>query len=64
MILIKARKLKTSEHYGKVYICPDLSEEQRTERRELVREQKRRAEENPNMRHFIRSGQVHSVARS
>ena len=30
-ILIKARKLKTSENYGKVFICPDLSEEQRTE---------------------------------
>ena len=63
-ILIKARKLKTSENYGKVFICPDLSQEQRTERRQLVQEQKRRAEETPNRRHFIRSGQVHNVERS
>jgi hypothetical protein len=60
-LLMKARELKTSEVYRKTFICPDLSQEQRTERRVLVAEQKRRAVEQPSMKHFIRGGRVQSV---
>ena len=63
-LLMKARGLKTSEVYSKAFICPDLSKEQRTERRELVTEQRRLAVEQPNMKHFIRGGRVHSVEKS
>ena len=49
-LLMKARGLRASEMYSKVFICPDLSQEQRTERRELVVEQKRLSTEQPNKR--------------
>ena len=61
-LLMKARGLKQSEIYSKVFICPDLSHEQRTERRELVEEQKRLSTEQPNKKHFIKGGRVHSAA--
>jgi hypothetical protein len=60
-LLIKARGLKLNDTYSKVFICPDLSQEQRKERRELVDEQKRLTVEQPNKRHFIRGGRVESV---
>ena len=63
-LLIKARKLKVNEDYAKVFVCPDLSLEQRTERRQLVLERKRLAVEKPAMRHFIRDGKVESVEKA
>ena len=60
-LLIKARDLKMHETYSKVFICPDLSQEQRKERRQLVEEQRRLTVEQPNKRHFIRGGRVESV---
>ena len=60
-LLMKARGLRQSEIYSKVFICPDLSQEERTERRELVEEQKRLSTEQPNKKHFIKAGRVHSV---
>ena len=63
-ILMNARGLKTSEVYSKVFICPDLSKDQQTERRQLVVEQKRLTVERPSMRHFIRGGRVQSVEKT
>ena len=63
-LLMKARGLRASEMYSIVFICPDLSQEQRTERRELVVEQKRLTAEQPNKRHLIRGGRVETVEKS
>ena len=63
-LLAKARKLKANEVYSKVFICPDLSQEERTERRQLVLERKRLEADKPTMRHFIRDGSVQSVEKA
>ena len=63
-ILLKARNLKATAEYKTVFICPDLTHEERTKQRELVLELKKRAAETPDMRHFIRGGKVLSVEKS
>ena len=60
-ILSKARQLRTSGQYSKVFISPDRSADQRAQQKELIIELKKRALEEPNKRHFIRGGEVHTV---
>lgn len=59
-ILSKARSLRNSTRFGKTFIIPDRSPDQRTKQRELVRELKNRQKEDPDGRHFIRMGEVFS----
>ena len=60
-ILSKARSLRNSEHYKKVFISADRSTEQRAKQRELVQELKRRRTEEPDKRFYIRSGKLCSA---
>ncbi len=63
-VLSKARKLRESEHYSKVFIAPDRSPEQRARHKELVLELKKKTTETSDMRHFIKGGEVHSVKKT
>ena len=57
-ILSKARQLKQSEKFSKVFISPDRSPAQRIKHRELVGELKKKDAEEPEKKHFIRRGKV------
>lgn len=61
-ILSRTKKLKDSERYSSVFICPDRSPDERAAQRTLVQELKKRSSEQPNSRHFIRSGKVCSTS--
>ncbi len=60
-ILSRSPNLKKSAKYQSVFICPDMSPEQRAKRRELVLEKKSLAAKEPDKKHFIRRGTVCSV---
>ena len=60
-ILNKARHLRNSEHYNKVFISPDRSVEERARQKELITELKKRTKDEPDIKHFIRGGRVCSV---
>ena len=57
-ILVKAKKLRSTEDYCKVFISPDRSPEERMKHRRLVAEMKRRASEDPDRRYYIFSGDI------
>ena len=59
-ILAKSKQLKLSDNYQSVFICPDRSPEERAARRALVLELKSAAANQPDFKHFIKNGQVHS----
>ena len=60
-ILSAARALRHSEHYKGVFISPDRSVEQRSQHKELVLELKRRMEDDPDKKHYIKGGQLCTV---
>ena len=60
-ILTRARHLRSSELFGKVFISPDRSPEERAEQQKLVLELKKRSNDQPDKRHFIKGGKVCSV---
>ena len=60
-ILTRARHLRRSEHFGKVFISPDRSPEERAEQQKLVLELKKRSNDEPDKRYFIKGGKVCSV---
>ena len=57
-ILTKAKNLKNSAHYRKVFISPDRTPEERTKHRELVAEMRQLAADNPDQRFFILRGEI------
>jgi len=57
-ILVKARRLRTSERHKSVFICHDRSLEERVQHRLLVTELKKRREDNPKTKFYIRGGVV------
>lgn len=61
-ILSRARELRDSSKFSRVFICPDRSSEQRVKQRNLVQELKKRKEDDPRktQSHYIRGGTVHS----
>ena len=62
-VLKAAKNLKQSEH-SNVYISLDKSPEERAERRKLVQEMKKKIEENPSQKLFIRKGKICSAEES
>ena len=60
-ILSRAKLLKQQERLKSVYVSPDRSSAERSARRLLVDERKKRAEEEPERVHFIKGGKVCSV---
>jgi len=63
-ILTRARLLKQQERLKDVYVSPDRSPEERSARRLLVEERKKRAEDEPGRNHFIKGGKVCSVEKT
>ena len=61
-ILRAAKKLKDSEQFGNVFICPDRTVEERTTRREAVTSLKQKMKDEPGKRHIIRGGKVLTVS--
>jgi hypothetical protein len=57
-ILAKARSLRTSARHKAVFICHDRSPEERAQHRLLVEELKKRREDNPRTKFYIRGGVV------
>ena len=58
---LKAKELKTTTAYRKVYISPDRSPEERIKHRQLVDEMRRKRTKCPDMHYYIHGG--HIVAR-
>ena len=57
-LLGKAKQLKTTTAYRKVYIAPDRSPEERIKHRKLVAEMRQKASENPELYYFIYAGSI------
>ena len=60
-IMFKARHLRQVERLKMVYVSPDRSPAERSARRLLVVERKKRAEREPQRNHYIKGGEVCSV---
>ena len=60
-ILTRARHRRSSELFSKVFISPDRSPEERAEQQKLVLELKKRSNDEPDKRHFIKGGKVCSM---
>ena len=59
-VLGQAKLLKNSDKLKSVFVKPDLSIEERTERRQLVKDLKQRRKSEPDKRHYIKGWAVHS----
>ena len=59
-VLGQAKLLRNSDKLKSVFVKPDLSIEERTERRRLVQDLKQRRISEPDKRHYIKGGAVHS----
>ena len=59
-VLGQAKLLRNSDKLKSVFVKPDLSIEERTERRQLVQDLKQRRISEPDKRHYIKGGAVHS----
>ena len=57
-ILRAAKKLKGSDDFSSVFICPDRTTEDRKLRKQAVIDLKKRLIDEPNKRHFIRGFKV------
>ena len=57
-VLANAKLLKESRFYGKCFIAPDRSPEDRIEHRKLIDEMKKRRGEEPEKYFYIRKGEV------
>ena len=62
LILRKKTKLRDSEVFGRVYISPDLTPEEREARGILVKEMKERKTQNPGKSFVIRGREVVEVS--
>ena len=62
-LLDKAKRLKTSSKYQKVFLSPDRSLSERASHRDLVKELKNRIADDPQKHHYIRNATVFSVGK-
>ena len=60
-ILAKARNLRKSEKHKSIFLSPDRSMEQRALQKQLVLDLKKKKQEEPNKRHYIKGAQLCSV---
>ena len=58
LLINKAKKLKTTTTYKRVYISPDRSPEEREKHRLLVAEMRRQAEEDPDSHYYLCCGYI------
>ena len=59
-ILTRTGRLKQSQQYKSVYVCPDRSSKERAARKQLVVDVKKAAVEKPHLYHCIRRGKINS----
>ena len=59
-ILTRTGRLKQTQRYKSVYVCPDRSPKERAARKQLVVDLKKAAVEKPHLYHCIRRGKIHS----
>ena len=57
-ILTKTGRLKQTQNYKSVYVCPDRSRDERAVRRQLVVDLKKAVKEKPGQYHCIRGGKI------
>ena len=57
-ILVKSRLLKQQERLKAVYVAPDRSPAERSARKLLVEERKRKEKEDPKRKYYIKGGKV------
>ena len=57
-LLFKAKRLRTTTTYRRVYIAPDRSPEEREKHRQLVAEMRRQAKEDPDRHYYLCSGGI------
>ena len=62
-VMRNARKLRTKEGYGSVYICPDRSLEERRAYKKLVEEVKQKRTTEPDKFHIIKNNKIVSLER-
>lgn len=60
-ILGKSKNLRHIEQHKRVFLAPDRTVEERAQQKQLVQQLKRKAAEEPQKRHFIKSGEILSV---
>ena len=60
-ILRSAKKLKETESYKNIYLCPDRTIEERNNRRKLVEQLKQQRLNEPNKQYYIRKGEITAV---
>ena len=60
-ILSRARNLRDSQQFKKVFISPDRTPEQRAVHRKLVEQLKTKKNDEPNKRHYIKEGKIYSA---
>ena len=60
-ILTKTGRLKQTQHFKSVYVCPDRSPTERAARKQLVVEMKKAVVEKPDLYHCIRGGKLCSM---
>ena len=60
-ILSKTRNLKDVNEFKAVFVCPDRSSEEREKQRELVKQLKELAANEPGKRYYIKSGKICSA---
>ena len=63
-LLKKSSELKKSARFGRVFLCPDRSEEERESQRKLVAELRKKIEDEPHKSHVIRDGTIVSRIRT
>ena len=57
-ILRSAKLLKEIEDFKNIYLCPDRTIEERTNRRKLVEQLKQQRLADPNKKYCIRKGEI------
>ena len=60
-IIGKSRNLRHTDKFKKVFLSPDRTVEEREKQKGLVLQLKKRMEEDPQSKHFIRNGQIISA---
>ena len=63
-VLVQARKLRISEKFSSVFIRPDRTVEERSAHKLLIEELKKKREDDPGKKHFIKGGEIVTMEKS
>ena len=62
-VLVQARRLRNSDKFERVFIRPDRTLEERSAHKLLVEELKKKRESDPDQKHYIKSGEIVTIAK-